>query len=134
MSEGDTRNSTERIPLTKEIADFIDAEIRRSGISPARFMREYANGGNLSAHKIWKWRRHKSKTILKSDLDEFMASWGAFPDVAPRIELTSKHVQALQAEQHRTGVSATGLPKQASWDQPSGLNASLISSWLGKHV
>ena len=92
MSEGDTTNSTERIPLTKEIADFIDAEIRRSGISPACFVRDHAKDSNLSAHKIWKWRRHKSKTILKSDLDEFMASWGAFPDVAPRIELTSKHV------------------------------------------
>lgn len=118
-----------RIPLAGKILKQIEAEIKRTRVSPTAFFGAEEYTGSLTFAKIDGWRSGRTKTALKRDLEEFFQIWRDLPLGRERVPLTPDMIAELHDERDRTGVSVTRLLKVS--DRPrEEVSASTISNWL----
>lgn len=139
-------------PISEEVRQRIDAEVVRTGISPAALLKEMGQEKpkGLTAAKIHFWRNGAVKSANPVFLETVLQAYEALPDVdAPKplgkrrtveepvpdgfIALTPRRAGELAKLRKKTGVSPFELFAEAD-DAPDGLTASHVNTWLHRKV
>ncbi len=132
------------IPLTDEIQKRLKAEVERTGVTPADFIRSESSKcvEGLSQHLLYTWVRGDAQTVDSRYLDKVLEAYAAFPDkvVLEPAKAVSEHRKDLRpiCDKELTvllkyrmllGILPGKIFERAS-DIPDGLSPATVSRWL----
>lgn len=135
------------VPFIPKIQRQLQAEIHRSGLSPAAFMREVKKEGEPKFNQVllYSWLRGEVETLDRRLLNEVLRKYAAFPGKAGKTKgkmlaqpslITSglKPINSVDLAKMRQYRDVLGiLPGRVfdgSSDIPPGLTRNMVSGWL----
>lgn len=138
-----TRIKKGREPLTKDIADQIDNEIKRTKMSVERYINNYGKTENFCARTVQRWRSQDAKTICTAAKAEFFAIWSKLPDglgekmpyrtTVGYVLIDKSIIDQINAETERVGITISTL-FDTSDNIPEGLSSATVYNWLSGRV
>jgi len=133
----------ERIELTKERLEALEAEIERTGAGAWALMRQVKDNPLKLTHGIIQgWRIGQNKTTKRSCYEYVMAQYALLPDkvsgvINPvrkdQIVITPEMREHLNAEFERSGLTVSRVLRYYPTDQKKLGNATL-SHWRSGHA
>lgn len=136
------------ISISTQIRRLMNAERRRTGVSPAKALKARADvPATLSGVAVNRWMTGLTTTAPKRHVDYMLTLWAEMPDDAGRlttnglpriwtrkneehfVPLTSDMVAELHAQLARTGLMPRELMQSRS-DAPDGFRYQVIGDWF----
>jgi len=124
-------DSSERVAITQDIIQRLEAEIKRTGMSPRVFFQHKCQNPpkDLKAHTIDNWLSGRAGHMEKHILDYVLTGYETSPNEAVTLNLTEERLAELEAALMCVNRTPAQLVRLAGNSAPKGLNAELISKW-----
>jgi len=124
-------NSPERVAITQDIIHRLEAEIKRTGMSPRIFYKYVCKHPpeGLKAHTIENWLAGRSAHTAKHLLDYVLEQYQSCPNETVTLRLTDERVSELAIALNKANRSPAQILRLAGRKAPKGLTVELISKW-----